>query len=335
MINKTLIINDFELEQGGRLPELKLAYTTYGEINTDQSNIIWVFHALTANSKVLEWWPGLFGDDCLYSPDEYFIICANILGSPYGSSRPEDLNFPKITIRDTVNAQLALAESLKITKIHTLIGGSCGGSQLLEFAYSYQGQVNQMITIASAPKESPWLIAVHQAQRMALEADPNFGVKSSNTKGLMAARAIGMVTYRTPLSLMQTQKETEEKFDHFKAASYMQYQGEKFAKRFDAMCYHSLTKCLDTHDLGRGRGGYQSALGEIEIPTLVIAIKSDLLIPAFTQSEMASLLPHGVYTEIDSLYGHDGFLLEVKKITKEITLFYQANAKDGTILASY
>ena len=324
MTNEILQISNFALEQGGKLDTLKLAYTTYGEINTDQSNVIWVFHALTANSRVLEWWPGLFGEGCLYDPTKHFIVCANILCSPYGSSRPEDLSFPMVSVRDTVNAQLALAADLGISKIHTVIGGSCGGSQLLEFAYGFSGVISHGVTIASAPKESAWLIAVHEAQRMALTADPDFGtLKSSNTQGLMAARAIGMVTYRTPESIIQKQVETEEKFDDFKAASYMRYQGEKFAQRFDAVSYYYLTKCLDTHDLGRGRGGYQSVLREINFPTLVIAITTDLLVPAFTQSEMVDYLPHGAYTEIDSLYGHDGFLLEVEKITNEIQSFYK------------
>jgi len=293
MTNEILQISNFALEQGGKLDTLKLAYTTYGEINTDQSNVIWVFHALTANSRVLEWWPGLFGEGCLYDPTKHFIVCANILCSPYGSSRPEDLSFPMVSVRDTVNAQLALAADLGISKIHTVIGGSCGGSQLLEFAYGFSGVISHGVTIASAPKESAWLIAVHEAQRMALTADPDFGtLKSSNTQGLMAARAIGMVTYRTPESIIQKQVETEEKFDDFKAASYMRYQGE-------------------------------SVLREINFPTLVIAITTDLLVPAFTQSEMVDYLPHGVYTEIDSLYGHDGFLLEVEKITNEIQSFYK------------
>lgn len=334
MMTKTFRSPHFDLEQGGQLSELQLTYSTYGEMNKDQSNVIWVFHALTANSKVIDWWPGLFGTDCHYDPAEYFIICANIIGSPYGSSRPTDLDFPMFTVRDTVKAQLLLAKSLGINAINTLIGGSCGGSQLLEFAYSYKGTVNKMVTIASAPKETPWLIAVHEAQRMAIKADPNFGKQSANIQGLMAARAIGMVTYRTPLSIIQMQKESEEKFDDFKAASYMQYQGKKFAQRFDAVSYYYLTKCLDTHDLGRGRGGYESALGKIQIPTLVLAITSDLLVPAFTQSEMASLLPNAMYREIDSLYGHDGFLLEVEQITQEIVKFNASLDKDGTILAS-
>jgi len=320
-------IPNFQFEGGGKIDTLKIAYTTYGQINEDRSNVIWVFHALTANSKVLEWWPGLFGDDCLYNPQDHFIICANIIGSPYGSTCPQDLDFPLFSVRDTVSAEIALAAHLGIDHIHTLIGGSCGGSQVVEFAYTYPGTVDHLITIAAGPKESPWSIAVHEAQRMALKADPAFGTKSTNTLGLKAARAIGMVTYRTAESLIVKQQDTEEKLDNFKAASYMQYQGDKFADRFEAVSYYYLTKSLDTHDVGRGRGGYQAALGKIGISALVIAIDSDVLIPAFSQKEMADLLPNGTYKEIESLYGHDGFLMEVEKITEQISEFYQTQNK--------
>ncbi len=316
-------IPNFEFEGGGKIDCLRVSYSTYGQINIDRSNVIWVFHALTANSKVLEWWPGLFGDGCFYNPKDHFIICANIIGSPYGSSCPQDLDFPLFSVRDTVTAEIELAAHLGIDHIHTLIGGSCGGSQVIEFAYSYPGKVQHMITIAAGPKESPWSIAIHEAQRMALMADPAFGTKSTNRLGLKAARAIGMVTYRTANSFISTQKDSEEKLYDFKAASYMQYQGDKFADRFDAISYYYLTKSLDTHDIGRGRGGYQNALKKIEISSLVIAIDSDILIPAFFQQEMADLLPNSTYKEIESLYGHDGFLIEVEEITTQISEFYQ------------
>lgn len=316
-------IPNFEFEGGGKIDSLKIAYSTYGQINKDKSNVIWVFHALTANSKVVEWWPGLFGDGCLYNPQDHYIICANIIGSPYGSTCPEDLDFPLFSVRDTVTAEIALAVHLGIDHIHTLIGGSCGGSQVIEFAYSYPGKVDHLITIAAGPKESPWSIAVHETQRMALQADPAFGTKEANTLGLKAARAIGMLTYRTAESIINKQQDNEEKLDDFKAASYMQYQGDKFADRFDAISYYYLTKSLDTHDVGRGRGGYTAALREITISSLVIAIDSDLLIPAITQKEMANLLPNATYSEIKSLYGHDGFLMEVENITVQISEFYQ------------
>lgn len=319
-------INNFEFEGGGSVETLEIAYSTYGSMNSDQSNVIWVFHALTANSKVIDWWPGLFGDGCCYDPKDFFIICANIIGSPYGSTCPQDLDFPLFSVRDTVLAEIALAAHLGIDRIHTLIGGSCGGSQVLEFAYSYPGSVSHLITIASAPKESPWSIAVHEAQRMALKADPDFGKPSNNLEGLKAARAIGMVTYRTADSLIHKQADTEEKLDNYKAASYMQYQGQKFADRFEAVSYYYLTKSLDTHDIGRGRGGYQSALSMLKIPSLIIAIDSDVLIPAAMQAEMAYLMPNATYREIESLYGHDGFLIETEKITSEIQQFYQAEA---------
>lgn len=311
----------FRFESGLCIEGLRLAYSTYGNMNAAKDNIIWVFHALTANSEVMSWWPGLFGDDCLFNPNDYYIICVNILGSPYGSYRPDSLDHPIFTIRDTVNAELLLANHLGINNINICIGGSCGGSQALEFAYSFTGSIEYLITIAAAPKESPWSIAVHEVQRMALLSDPHVGTPQESQKGLKTARSIGMLTYRTIETFQETQVEVESKIDGFKAASYMQYQGEKFAKRFDSIAYYHLTKWLDTHDVGRGRGGYEQVLNSMSTKTLVVAISTDKLITADQQQEMAKLLPNSTYYEISSLHGHDGFLLETEILTNCIRKF--------------
>ncbi len=312
---------DLVLESGKCLEGFELTYCTYGNPGKP---VVWVCHALTANANVMEWWRGLFGEDCLFNPEEYFIICSNIIGSPYGSTRPLDLTFPEWTIRDCVAAQLHLANSLNISEIAIIIGGSCGGSQVLEFALQYQGTIGCMITIASAPKESPWCIAIHEAQRMALQASPGFGTMTLNDPGVSTARAIGMLSYRTQVSINEQQEEKEAKKSTFKAASYIQYQGKKFAKRFDNLAYYYLSKWLDTHDIGRDRGGYRAALASIEIPALVIAIDSDQLISTPQQQEMAELLPLSTYYEISSYYGHDGFLIEVDQLNDAISQFLKA-----------
>jgi len=304
----------FALERGGQIDGLELCYTTYGEFDAEKSKVVFVFHALTANSKVLDWWPGLFGPNDYFNPKEHFIVCVNIIGSPYGSTRPKDLSFPLFTIRDIAKSQLLVTNHLGINKIDVLIGGSCGGSQALEFALAFKGEIKRMILLATAPKENPWVIGIHEVQRMAMQSDPNFGI--SATAGLKVARAIGMISYRTPEDFNLRQKEEKEKLDDFKASSYMQYQGTKFEKRFDSICYYYLTKCLDSHDLGRGRGGINSVLSGIEIPTDIIALSPDLLIDPSHQKEMSDLLPNGRYHQIESLYGHDGFLLETKKIVE-------------------
>ncbi len=316
----------FQLESGEVLEELILSYHLMGKMNDAKDNIIWVFHALSANSNPFEWWPGLFGEGCLYNLDEYCVICVNSIGSPYGNSRPQNLDFPFYTVRDVVKTQLMLADSLGITHIHTAIGGSFGGNQALEFAYAYRGIIAHLVLIASSAKESAWSIAIHESQRLTLQADSSFGMKGEGKAGLKAARAIGMLTYRTNTLFDQTQTDEESKLTGFKAASYIQYQGEKFERRFDAICYHYLLNCLDTHDVGRKRNGVEKALESININTLVIGIDTDMLVPPRLQKNMVDHIPNARYKEIESDFGHDGFLIETEAITKELTHFYRNTA---------
>ncbi len=321
----------FTLESGSIISDLEIAYKTYGTINSERDNIIWVFHAISGDSNVLDWWAELFGTDKLYDPKSYFIICANTLGSPYGSTKPLDSAFPNFTVRDVVQAHMLLAEKLEITHIHTAIGGSFGGYQALEFAYSYTGKINHLILLASSAKESAWGIAIHESQRMALQADTTFGEVDAGIDGMKAARAIAMLTYRTSEDVIEKQTDSENTVDNFKASSYINYHGDKFSKRFDALSFYYLTKCIDTHNIGRNRGGEALALKEIEIPTLVIGFESDKLVPIRFQKFIAEHLPNAIFNGFASEYGHDGFLKEGKKITQSIQNFYSnASAYKGT-----
>jgi len=315
------ISKNFELESGEVLPKLKIAYHTFGKLNKDKNNVVWVFHALSASSNVLEWWPGLFGKNDYFNPKKHFIICANVIGSPYGSSTPTDLGFPIFTVRDVTKAHLILADILKINQIKVAIGGSFGGNQALEFAYSFRGKIDNLILLVSSVQESAWGIAIHQAQRMALQADSTFGTLNGGKKGVKAARAIAMLTYRTFDAYVKTQTDIDEKVDNFKASSYIQYQGDKFEKRFNALSYYYLSKCLDTHHIGRGRGGVQKALSKINQNCLLIGIDTDTLIKPSQQKFMAEYMPNAIYKEIHSDFGHDGFLIETKTITKLIDEF--------------
>ena len=321
MKNKYHNIKNFTLESGSIIPKLTIAYQTFGTLNADKSNVVWVFHALSANANVLEWWPGLFGKTDYFNPNEHFIICANVIGSPYGSSAPTDLNFPFFTLRDVVNTQLILAEALNIDKIKVAIGGSFGGNQALEFAYSFKGEIDNLIMLVSSANESSWGKAIHQAQRMALKADDSFGKAQGGSEGLKAARAIAMLTYRTPESYNKSQIDDENSLDNFRAPSYIQYQGEKFEKRFNALSYYYLSKCLDTHHIGRGRESIEKALSDIKSNTLLIGIDTDCLIKPYQQKFMAQHLPQAIYKEIHSDFGHDGFLIETKAITRIIKDF--------------
>lgn len=325
---KILKIKELVLESNERITDLSLAYQTFGNLNEDKSNVVWVFHAISGDSNVLSWWSGLFGEGKIYDPQDHFIICANCIGSPFGSSHPKNSSFPQFTIRDQVKAYLKLSNHLNIHAIHTIIGGSFGGYQALEFAYSFKGEIDHMILLASSARESAWGIAVHEAQRMALEADASFGQLGGGFAGLKAARALGVLTYRTSEKLIEDQTDDTNQFDGNKASDYMKYQGNKFSKSFDSLCLHFLTKCIDSHNIGRKRGGELKALQKITIPSLIIGFKSDLLVPIQTQRFLANHLPKASFTEIDSTYGHDGFLMEFDKITKSINTFYKNSNSD-------
>jgi homoserine O-acetyltransferase len=321
---------DFTLENGTVLPSLRVAYHTYGQMNADKSNVIWVCHALTASSDAADWWKGLVGEGSLINPDRYFIVCANILGSCYGTTGPLSIDpatgkpyyasFPQITIRDMVQSFILLRKHLGIDRIHLLMGGSMGGYQALEWAVMEKEVIGKLFLIATSPSESAWGVAVHTAQRLAIEADSSWKdhTPDAGAKGLKAARAIGMLTYRNYGTFQDKQTDPDpEKIDDFKASSYINYQGDKLVKRFNAYSYWLLTKAMDSHHLGRGRGGdLIKVLQSITQPTLIIGIRSDILCPLDEQQFMADHIPHTRFYEIDSAYGHDGFIIETVQISR-------------------
>ncbi len=319
----------FLLETGTTLPGIEVSYYTYGKLNADASNVVWICHALTANADPAEWWPGVIGENAVIDPEKYFIVCANILGSCYGSSGPLSINpataqpyynsFPAITIRDMVRAHILLREHLQLNNIFLLIGGSMGGYQAMEWAIMEKERIQQLFLLATSPTESAWGMAVHAAQRLAITADSTWDQPSANAgkNGLKAARAIGMLSYRNYGIMIKTQADTDaEKLDNYKADSYIQYQGNKLADRFNAYSYWLLTKALDTHHIARGRGGnVDVVLQNMKQRTLIIGISSDILCPLNEQEHMAAQMPNATLIEIDSIYGHDGFLVEVEKIS--------------------
>ncbi|UTW61783.1 homoserine O-acetyltransferase [bacterium SCSIO 12741] len=315
---------DFILENGARLEKPTIGYHTAGTLNAARDNVVWVFHGLTANSNPCDWWSGLFGPQKVFDPEEYFIICVAALGSNYGEEYPLDLGYPLFTVRDVSKLQLKLFNILNINEIKFLVGGSFGGSQALEFALGYTGKIHHLITVASAPQESAWGIAIHQAQRLAIQADDSFGKPQGGLKGLKAARAIGLLSYRTPTAYINTQTDDSSHWPNRRASSYIDYQGQKLVNRFEALSYFYLTQCLDSHDIGRGRGGVAKALQRILSKALVIGIDTDQLVLPELQQEMARQLPHGQYVSIHSKYGHDGFLLETQQIEKHIKDFIKS-----------
>jgi len=318
----------FELEGGAILPRITIAYDVYGQLNADKSNVVWVCHALTASSDVARWWPGVVGENGAVRPKDYFIVCANILGSCYGSSGPLSIDprtgrpyyeqFPIVTIRDMVKAHILLRKHLGLQKIGLLMGGSMGGYQVLEWAVMERDVIGKLFLIATSPAESAWGIAVHTAQRLAIEADPSWDspTPEAGRRGLKAARAIGILTYRNYGIMVKTQTDGDvEKLDGYRAASYIRYQGEKLIGRFHAYSYWLLTKAMDSHQLARGRGGSLRAVLEgIDQKTLLVGVTSDILCPVEEQLFMAAHMGDVELVEIDSAYGHDGFMVEGEKI---------------------
>ena len=333
-------LDNFQLERGGTLPGLTIAYHTFGKLNENRDNCIWVCHALTANSDVDDWWPNTVVPEGFLNPDKYFIICANIIGSCYGSTGPLSINpktgepwydtFPKLTIRDIVRAHILLADHLNLSSIFSLIGSSVGGFQAIEWAVMQPERFRSLVLIATAPYASPWAIAIDETQRMAIFADKSYGEKrpDAGKDGLAAARAIGLLTYRGGKGYNLTQQDchSDEVPDYHRACSYQRHQGDKLVRRFDAYSYVSILDSFDTHNIGRGRNGIHAALRKITCPVLCVGITTDMIFTAEEMKELSGMIPDSVYREIDSSFGHDGFLVEYTLLNRIIKDFFSSLA---------
>ena len=323
------------LETGRTLPELRIAYHTCGTLNAARDNVVWVCHALTANSDVADWWPHTVEAGRFLDPARHFVICANILGSHYGTTGPLHVNpatgrpyyrdFPPFTIRDMVRAHRLLADALGIGTIDTLVGSSVGGFQAVEWAVEEPERINKLILIATAAKASPWSIAIDETQRMAIEADASFGEPRDDAgmAGLAAARAIGLLSYRGSQGYNLSQQDREELPVRHRASTYQQYQGEKLCRRYNAYSYYVILNAFDTHDAGRGRGGVAAALARIRARTLVVGITTDIIFTPGEMRELHAMIPGSSYHEIDSPFGHDGFLVEHEQLNNLLRPFME------------
>jgi homoserine O-acetyltransferase len=324
----------FPLELGGELPELTIAYHTYGTLNSSHDNVVWVCHALTANSDVADWWPHTVEGGCFLDPNKWFVVCANILGSHYGTTGPLSVNpntgkpyyndFPRFTIRDMAHAHALLADSLGIGRIHALVGSSVGGFQATEWAVEEPSRFDKLILIATDAKASPWTIAIDETQRMAILADKTYGEHRPDAAmaGLAAARAIGLLTYRGPDGYNITQQNPSDQLPQtHRACSYQQYQGEKLCRRYNAYSYVAILDAFDTHNVGRGRGGVDNALQRITASTIVIGLTTDIIFTPPEMRQLAARIPGAVYREISSPFGHDGFLVEHSQLNEILTPF--------------
>lgn len=319
----------FYFEAGGVLPGITVEYRTSEREYRKGDKVIWICHALTANSDPEDWWADLTGPGKFFDTEKYFVVCVNMLTSPYGSSSPASINpetgrpyfltFPKVTVRDIVNTEILVRKHLGIEQIDLLIGGSIGGFQSLEWCIMEPDVIKQAIFVATSARVTPWVTAGLECQRMAIEADSTFREcrdLHGGEAGLRCARGQALISYRSFAGFCITQPETDDDVIFAdRAASYERYQGLKITKRnFDAYSYYYLTYAVDSQNVGRNRGGVAAALATIKAKTKVIAIDSDCLFPLVDQQPLAEMIPGCEYHVITSSFGHDGFLLEYPQL---------------------
>ena len=331
------------LESGEILPEVEIAYDTFGELNAAKDNVIWVCHALTANSDVADWWPHTVEEGRFLDPARYFVVCANFLGSHYGTTSPLSINpatgekwyydFPRVTVRDMVEAHKLLAHHLGIERVKLLMGSSIGGFQCMEWAISEPPFAENLALIATTTCSEPWAAAFNESQRMAIRCDATWGElrDDAGLEGMAVARSIALLSYRGGAAYNATQQESDGGIDasfERRAHSYQQHQGEKLRRRFNALSYYRLSEAVDSHNIARGRGSIAEALRRIEARTLIVAISSDILFPPEAHTPMREHIRESEYHLIESEFGHDGFLVECDKLNSIICNFLDNKSKN-------
>jgi homoserine O-acetyltransferase/O-succinyltransferase len=354
--------NKFVLENAQELGPITIAYETYGELNENRDNVILIEHALTASAhaagkhspgdKYPGWWDVMVGPGKAFDTGKYFVICANILGSCYGTTGPSSINpetekpyglsLPLVTIRDMVRTQRELIDHLEINRIRAITGGSMGGMQAIEWALLYPQLVDSIILIATAARSTPQSIAMHKVGLRAIMDDPNwdggnyYGKEPPN-KGLAIARMLGHITYLSDRLLWEKfgrshndPSQMKVRLDSkFEIENYLLYQGSKFVQRFDANSYIYLMRSIDLYDAAEG----YNTLGEsfkraVSLKVFVASFTSDWLYPSYQSKELVEAFRANdifvVNHEIDAPYGHDSFLIEHEKLTALIKQFLSA-----------
>jgi len=336
------IIPNFETEEGFVFPELRVRYKTWGKLNEKRDNCLLVCHALTGNADVESWWGGMLGPGLPFDSSKYFIVCSNILGSCYGSTGPQDIDprtgnpflgtFPTVSVRDNVKAQISLLQDhLGVESVFCGIGGSLGGMQILEHCIMGGDYLKSGIAMVTGGYQHAWNIAISESQRQAIYADPNWNdglYQTHPDRGLAVARQMAMITYRTHTAYATKFGRTRGS-GRFEVENYLHAQGRKIKERgFNAGTYIAITKTMDTHDVGRGRGDYHEVLKSIKQPMLLVGVDSDNLHPPSEQVELADAIPDSQLMIIHSSEGHDGFLLEQKTIGRSIMGFLSFQDSD-------
>ncbi|MCX6136805.1 MAG: homoserine O-acetyltransferase [Ignavibacteriales bacterium] len=349
----------FVLESGASLPFVEVEYETLGTLNAEGTNAVLICHALTgsahaaaaSNQEPPGWWDGAIGPGKAIDTSRYFVICSNFLGSCYGTTGPASINpatqreyrltFPQMSVRDMVHVQHALMDSLGVKSLVTVIGGSLGGMQVLEWALLYPAMVRSIIPIATGAQHSAWGIGLNETARLAIMNDSawkNGEYIDQPLRGLALARMIAMISYRSAASFQERfgyESGTDQMFRDgtlnpfvhhsplFEVERYLHYQGVKLVDRFDAAAYIYISRALDGHDVSRGRVSVTEALSSIKAPALCIGIDSDILYPKEDQQQIAAAIPRGEYAEIHSRHGHDAFLIEYDQLNRMVNSFLE------------
>ncbi len=325
---KFIKIGDLLLENGETLPDITIAYQSWGTLNAQKSNAILVNHAMTGWSDVPGWWPQMVGPGLPFDTDKYFVLCPNVIGGCQGSTGPSSIapdgkrygsRFPIVTIRDMVSAEIAFSDALGIDKYLLAVGPSLGGMRSLEWAVQLPERVSAICTIGSSAVATGDQIGTFSVQIQAIKSDPYFNggdyyeQERGPVDGMGIARRIAHLTYRTEseMDVRFGRQLQGDETGRYAVQSYLDHQANKLAKRFDANTYIALTDAMNSHDIGRERGGVVKALASVKVPVVVVSIDTDRLFVPRLQVEISELVPTAEPPiVISSEFGHDGFLVE-------------------------
>ena len=356
------------LDGGASLRDVVVAYETWGRLDADAANAILICHAWTGDSHVRGpmgdghaapgWWDDVVGPGLAIDTDHWFVVCANVLGGCQGSTGPSSIDlatgrpwgsrFPVVTIRDMVRVQSALTNYLGIGRWASVIGGSMGGMQALEWAITYPLRVASVAAIATCAQATAQQIAWGAVGRRAIKLDPRWrggdyydaAPGDGPHEGLAVARMVAQITFRTDdvftdrfgRQVAHADQGPADLWQRFEVERYLDHHGDKLVRRFDANSYLVVGKAMDLHDVGRGRGGLEAALARIRVPLLSMGVSSDMLYPTYQQRQLHEMVAANdvasTYVEIDSPHGHDGFLIEGDRVGDELRRFLDDVSKN-------